>query len=151
MSAPNKVVVARERILFPNLCPVCLSAGPSSVQSITSDYGKLSGYYVLFTTKKHLVMQIALCTSCARKERRLQKYSSTLTVFGLLAAVGVAVSYNWGGMAWVLGIAFCAPGILLSELIGKPVRVGRYDANSVELAFKSSAYAEQFRALNQCQ
>jgi hypothetical protein len=143
------VVVARGQILFPDLCPVCLSVGPSSLQSITSDYGKFGGYYVFFTTRKHLVTQIALCTACAKKERRLQLLSRGLIVFGILAAVGVAIRLDGWNYAWALGIAFCGPGVLLSEFIGKPVRVGRYDANTVEFNFKSLAYAEQFRALNQ--
>lgn len=150
MSTRNSVVVTRGQIQFPNLCPVCLSAEPSSRQSITSDEGKFSGYYVFFTTRKHLVTQIVVCTDCARKEKRLQRYCQALTMFGLVTAVGIAIHFELGtGSVVALGIAFGAPGILLSELVGKPVRVGRYDENIVEFNFKSPQYAELFRTLNQ--
>jgi hypothetical protein len=150
MSARNTVTVTRGQIQFPNLCPVCLSAAPSSLQSIASDEGKFSGYYVFFTTRKHLVTQIAVCTDCARKEKQLQKYCRALVLLSLLVAVGVAIHFDLGrGSTIALGIALGAPGILLSELAGKPVRVGRYDDDTVEFSFKSSKYAELFRALNQ--
>jgi hypothetical protein len=152
MSANNKVVVARGRIQFPHLCPVCLSDGPSTVQSIASDYGKFSGYYVFFTTRKHLVTQVRICTDCVAKERKLQKYSRALVVVGLLVALGVAIRFDLGrGSGWFLAVALGAPGILLSELVGKPVRVGRYDDETIEFNFKSPEYAEQFRSLNQAQ
>lgn len=149
MSARNTVTVTRGQIQFPNLCAVCLSAEASSRQSITSDYGKFSGYYVFFTTRKHLVTQIAVCTDCARKEKRLQKYGRALALLGLLVAVGIEIHFDLGTGSIALGMALSAPGILLSELAGKPVRVGRYDDNTVEFNFKSSKYAELFRTLNQ--
>jgi hypothetical protein len=150
MSARNSVVVTRGQIRFPNLCPVCLSAAPSSSQSITSDEGKFSGYYVFFTTRKHLVTQIAFCTDCAKKEKRLQRYGQALAVVGILVAAGIAIHFDLArGSTIALGIALGAPGILLSELVGKPVRVGRYDDDTVEFSFKSPKYAELFRTLNQ--
>src|SRR5277367_963139 len=106
MSAQNKVTVTRGQIQFPNLCPVCLSAGPLSRQAITSDYGQFSGYYVFFTTRRHLVTQIAVCTECARKEKRLQKYCRALAILGLLVAVGIAIHFDLGsGSTIALGIA----------------------------------------------
>ena len=101
----NTVVVARGQILFPNLCPVCLSPGPSSRQSITSDYGKFSGYYVFFTTKKHLVTQIAICPNCLAKERRLQKYAGAFVIVGLLIAVAVAIGFDLG-RGWVFALGY---------------------------------------------
>jgi hypothetical protein len=152
MSARNTVVVTRGQILFPNLCPVCLSPGPSSRQSITSDYGKFSGYYVFFTTKKHLVTQIAICSNCLAKERRLQKYSGALVIVGLLVSVAIAIRFDLSrGSVFFLAVALGAPGIFLSELVGKPVRVGRYDDSTVEFNFKSAEYAEHFKTLNQSQ
>lgn len=94
-------------------------------------------------------MNVPFCASCAEKEQRLQKFSSGLTILGLFIGVAVAIHFDWGNWAWALGIAFCAPGILLSEFIGKPVRIGRYDDNTVEFSFKSPEYADQFRTLNQ--
>jgi hypothetical protein len=150
LAEQNKVIVARGQIQFPNLCPVCLGAGPLSLQSIASDYGKFSGYYVFFTTRKHLVTKIAVCDECAKKEKRLQKNCRALAMLGLLVAVGIAIHFDLGqGSSFALAIALGAPGILLSELAGKPVRVGRYDDNTVELSFTSAKYAELFRTLNQ--
>jgi hypothetical protein len=96
------------------------------------------------------VTQIAVCVDCARREKRLQKYGQGLAMLGLLLAVWIAIHFDLGrGSGIALGIAFAAPGIFLSELAGKPVRVGRYDDNTVEFNFKSSKYAELFRTLNQ--
>jgi len=152
MSAPNKGVVPRGKILFPNLCPVCLSPNPSSLHSVASDYGKLNGFYVLFATTKHLIAQVPLCTDCAGKERRLQRYSSVSIAAGLLLAVAVSLWFDLGSWGWaLLGVLFCAPGILVSESVGKPIRGGRYDENTVEFKFKSPEYAEQFRVVNRSQ
>jgi hypothetical protein len=149
MSAQTSVVVPRGHFQFPDLCPVCLSGNPSSLQSISSDSGKFSGFYVFFTTRKHLIMQIPICTACAEKEKRIQGYGRKLTLLGLVVGVGVAIGLDLGrGATWLLGVAFCAPGIFLSELVGKPVRIGRYDDDIVQFSFKSSEYAEHFRSLN---
>ena len=140
MSAKNKVVVTRGRILFPNLYPVCLSAGPSSLQSITSDYGKFSGYYVFFTTRKQLVTQVAICTDCVGKERRLQKYSRALAVLGFLVALGVTVHFDLGSSGWAFGVAFCAPvfffrNLLASQLgsIGMTTTWSNSDSNQLSM------------------
>jgi len=150
MPSLSSVVVPRGKILFPNLCPVCLSANPTSVQTITSDYGKFSGYYAFFTTSKHLVTQVALCADCALKERRLQRYCQASIVIGLIFGLIVAVHLDFDrGTTCLVGIAFGAPGILVSEYVGKPVRVGKYDEKTVEFCFKCSEYADKFRAMNQ--
>jgi len=126
-----------------------MSPDPTWVQGLTSDQGKFSGYYVFFTTWTHLKTQIKICESCAKKVRRIQNIARASIFIGLIA--GVALSFyldagRWG--AFLLGVVFCAPGILLSEKAGKPVSVGKYDDASVEFCFKSSEYANQFRALN---
>jgi hypothetical protein len=96
------------------------------------------------------VTQIAVCTNCARKEQRLQKYSAALAAFGFILGVGIAIYFGLGqSLTVVLGVAFGAPGVFLSEFVGKPIRVGRYDDNSIEFSFKSLKYAELFKALNQ--
>jgi hypothetical protein len=149
MSHPTNVTVTKGHFRFPDLCALCLSDHPSAIKPVTSDYGKFSGYFGFFITRKHLVMQIPFCIACAGKEHRIQKYASALTILGMLVGVGVSIHFDLGNLAWLLGVVFCAPGIFLSELVGKPVRIGRYDDNAVEFSFKSPAYAERFRTLNQ--
>ena len=146
MAALTNVVVTRGHFKFPNLCAVCLSDAPPTAQPVTSDHGKFSGYFGFFITRKHLVMKVPVCTACAKKEHRIQKYASALTLLGMLVGVGVSIHFD---LNWVFGVVFCVPGIVLSEIIGKSVRVGRYDDSVVEFRFKSSAYAERFRILNQ--
>jgi hypothetical protein len=148
--AVNSVSVKRGRIQFPNACAVCLSPNPTWVQGLTSDQGKFSGYYVFFTTWKHLKSQIRVCETCGKKERRIQRIAQTSVFIGLIASVALSIYLDLGKRgAVLLGMVFCAPGILVSEKVGKPVRVGEYDDNSVEFRFKSAEYANQFRALNQ--
>jgi hypothetical protein len=145
----NSVTVKRGRIQFPNVCAVCMSPNPTWVQGLTSEQGKFSGYYVFFTTWKHLKSQIRICETCGKKERRIQRIAQTSIFIGLIAGVALSIYLDLGRGGFLLGMAFCAPGILLSETVGKPVRVGEYDDESVEFRFKSAEYANQFRALNQ--
>jgi hypothetical protein len=135
---------------FPNVCAVCVSPNPTWVQGLTSDQGKFSGYYVFFTTWEHLRTQIRVCETCGKKERRIQRIAQASIFVGLIAGVVLAIYFDLGrGGAFLMGVAFCLPGILVSEKVGKPIRVGKYDDASVEFRFKSAEYANQFRALNQ--
>jgi hypothetical protein len=146
----NSVSVKRGRIHFPNACAACMSPNPTWSQELTSDQGKFSGYYVFFTTWKHLKTQIRICEICGKKERRIQRIAQASIFIGLIAGIALSIYLDLGrGGAFLLGVVFCSPGILLSEKAGKPVRVGKYNDSSVEFCFKSAEYADQFRALNQ--
>lgn len=127
-----------------------MSPNPGWVQGLTSDQGKFSEYYVFFTTWKHLKTQIRVCETCAKKERRIQRIGQASIFIGLIAGVALAVHFDLDrGIAGLLGVIFAAPGILLSEKVGKPVRIGKYDDEHVEFWFKSADYANEFRVLNQ--
>jgi hypothetical protein len=145
----NSVTVKRGQIQFPNVCAACMSPNPTWVQGLTSDQGKFSGYYVFFTTWKHLKTQIRICETCAKKERRIQRIAQASIFIGLIGGVALSIYLDLGrGAAGLLGVALALPGILLSEKVGKPVGIGKYDDEYVEFCFKSADYANAFKKLN---
>jgi hypothetical protein len=150
MSAVVSVTVSRlARYRFPNFCAICVRPGPSEALSVTSDEGKFSGYYVAFTTWKHLITSVPVCRDCKEKERRLQKLTRFAILAGIVLAAAIAIKFDLSrGWAILLGVVFVAPGVLASEYIGKPVRVGQYDDELVEFKFKSPEYANMFELAN---
>jgi hypothetical protein len=95
-------------------------------------------------------VQIRTCETCGKKERRIQRIAQASIFIGLIAGLLLAIHFDLGrGVAGLLGAALALPGILLSEVVGTPVRVGKYDDEYVEFRFKSAEYAKQFRTLNQ--
>jgi hypothetical protein len=147
----NKIVVSRgSQYRFPNFCAICLRPGPTERLPVASDEGKLSGYYVVFTSWRHLVTSVPVCAECRLKEKRLQKIAQVMVFIGLIAGVGIAIKLDLDrGWVFLLGVVMVAPGVLASELMGKPVRIGRYNDQTVEFAFKSPEYAKLFKQANE--
>ncbi len=149
MSKWVTVVVPRGGLLFPNACPGCLRPSPSSDEAVASDYGRFGGYYVLFATTKHLVAQIPHCSECAGRLKRIRTWSAMAILAGLAGAVVVDIRLGLSRFwEFAVAVAFCAPGIIASEYLGRAVRIGKYDKDRVEFRFKSTEYAAQFESLN---
>jgi hypothetical protein len=150
------VAVRRDSLRFPNRCPNCLNPGPVSLVRISSEHGRMTGFYVVAYKTQSLTIAIPFCSECAKTRRRCEWSDGARLVTSAVGAMALGVGLSvllhlppWA--AWVIIIALLALFARLFGQIGakqRAVRLTRFDDNMVVFQFRHQSYAAEFASVN---
>lgn len=154
----TEVVIRRDRIQFPAMCPGCLAIRPRPLERVRlrTEKGKLTAFYVVGSRWEHLYVDVPFCAECSTRRKRWERYDMAL-LFGatLLSFVLAGLTAAWLNLpVWAFWVVFLAAASILTLLFNRVVRDDRgvrlqaHDDNSVRFAFLHVEYATEFARLN---
>jgi hypothetical protein len=146
----TKVTVPRHSYRFPRRCPDCLGSGPLTALKLTSDEGKLKGFYLIAKLYEHLVVTIPFCSKCAARQLRWSKIGRLMMLLAIFGGAGIAIWLDLG--RWQTGllvVVLAVPALWLMDYRDWTVRVTGYDQETVTFSFKRIEYAQEFIQQNQ--
>ena len=147
---PKKVRVPRNNVLFPPICPHCLS--PVSESLPIESKGVLTGWYWFYTKWKHSVIRVPFCSHFARGFKLFHHIWTVALVVTLLLIVAVAFLTGTSDRGCgILLFAFIMGPASILLWINRPdqhIRLLAADAATVQFAVQDPTYAAELAARN---
>ena len=148
----KRIVVARNSIRFPKLCPCCLFSEPSVEVFESSSSRKVS-----FRKSEFLHLNVPYCRSCGEtitKHRQISRWTAfalAVVGFGILYACSAVDVNDYRDLFAIFIGLFFAIGWPIHELWGNRKRslvLKRYNDQVLVIKIKSPIYHEALRQMN---
>jgi hypothetical protein len=140
------VLISREHISFPDICPTCLQKGADAeiaVPSMNQEQNRL-----LYVKLRSVTLRFPSCQRCARRMTRRNRLISWPSYFVLVAWFVFCWMFHLGRLAAYFGaLLFSLPMVLLLRQ-GAAVTLGDFGTDWLECRFRSPKYAEAFASVN---
>jgi hypothetical protein len=159
----NEVVVRSRELVFPRICPRCLTHEAGSVVRISCASSSSWGFFLAFDFVSGLWgylffrYPVPFCRGCAISVR-VRRWVQRLFLIGTIAgSVYLGVRYNLGALRWgMMFLCLYLAGVAVWMLLGLSERwppegieiLSKWSSKERRIEFASPEYEEAFVALN---
>lgn len=148
----ERVLLPRQRIIFPPFCPSCLVA-TTEVECVEGSFSQTIGP----TRKEFVTLRVPYCTACGTvlnldRNRAWKAVVIPVIViivgFWIWGAIGAPEGNDWFGIACLVGSPIVWPIYSIYSHRKRALCARRYNQRVIDVRVLHPAYAEALRQLN---
>jgi hypothetical protein len=147
-----RVLLPRQRIIFPPVCPSCLAA-TTEVECVEGSLSRTIGP----TRKEFVTLRVPYCTACGtalNSDRSRAWKAVVVPVIVVIAcswmwgALGAPEKNDWFGIACLVGLPIVWPIYSIYSHRKRALCVRRYNQRVIDVRVLHSVYGEALQQLN---